>query len=267
MVVNSQGRMLTQRVEPRLALVEVSLPLDVLNGGPLSADSALDVRAPGMELLQIPLITSKARRLENASVWEWAGSALDEGSEAAEWFMRYLGKPCRLVRFDTDKMTRLTDPRYSRGYKVTFSDGYPFLLISEASLDALNERLPNPLPINRFRPNIFVQGCEPFAEDLWQTFTISNLKFHGVKLCSRCKVTTVDQETGKPGSEPLQTLQSFRGGRVMTLPKKVSAKVFFGQNVVCEESVELLNNEHPLIRAGDVLTVLDAVPSVSEAMV
>ncbi|KAI5080120.1 hypothetical protein GOP47_0005599 [Adiantum capillus-veneris] len=269
MVVNSNGRMLTQRVEPRLALVEVHLPEEALNGqwhSSLPSDSAFSLRAPGMELLQVPLVSAiRSSIVENASVWEWTGSALDEGPDAADWFTRYLGKACRLVRFDSENAVRSVDPDYVVGYNTTFTDGFPLLLISQPSLDALNEKLPDPLSINRFRPNILVQGCEPFAEDLWETFTISNLKFHGVKLCSRCKVTTIDPETTEQGSEPLKTLQSFRAGGNMSL-SKAKGKVFFGQNVVCEESV----NSHTRslsIRVGDNMKVLNKLTHVLDSMV
>eukprot|EP00250_Pteridium_aquilinum_P011382 c20027_g1_i1 orf=420-1337(-) len=269
LVVNSKGRMLTQRVEPRLALVEVHLSEEALNGqwDSLPLDAALSVCAPGMELLRVPLAAVAPRRkIEQASIWDWTGSALDEGPIAAEWFTRYLGKACRLVRFDTENETRATDPAYAEGFSTTFSDGFPFLIISQSSLDALNKKLTESLPISRFRPNILVQGCEPFTEDLWETFTISDLKFHGVKLCSRCKVTTIDQETAEEGSEPLRTLQSFRAGKFMSLPKG-KAKVFFGQNVVCEECLDTSHSKYKSIKVGDTLTVLNKLPSVLESMV
>lgn len=270
MVVNSKGRMLTQRVEPRLALVEVHLPEEALNGqwGPsLPPDSALSLRAPGMEPLQVPLTcVTPESKVENASVWDWKGSALDEGPDAAEWLTRYLGKACRLVRFDSDNETRPVDPAYAAGFSTAFSDGFPLLVISQSSLDALNDKLADPLPINRFRPNILVQGCEAFAEDLWETFTICSLKFHGVKLCSRCKVTTIDQETADVGFEPLKTLQNFHAGQSMSLSKG-KGKVYFGQNVVCEESLNISNTKYPSIRVGDNLQILNKLPCVMESMV
>ncbi|MCO5599163.1 hypothetical protein L7F22_053263 [Adiantum nelumboides] len=270
MVVNSKGRMLTQRVEPRLALVEVHLPEEALNGqwgSSLRSDSALNLRAPGMELLQVPLAGAvQSNIVENASVWEWTGSALDEGPDAAEWFTRFLGKACHLVRFDSENARRAVDPAYAAGFNTSFSDGFPLLVISQSSLDALNEKLPDPLPINRFRPNILVQGCEPFAEDLWETFTISDLKFHGVKLCSRCKVTTIDPETAEAGPEPLKTLQSFRAERDMLLAKG-KERVYFGQNVVCEQSGNLSLTQYLSIRVGDKLKVLNKLPCVMESMV
>eukprot|EP00252_Welwitschia_mirabilis_P022552 TRINITY_DN612_c0_g1_i6.p1 TRINITY_DN612_c0_g1~~TRINITY_DN612_c0_g1_i6.p1 ORF type:complete len:561 (-),score=86.23 TRINITY_DN612_c0_g1_i6:842-2524(-) len=190
-IVNSKNRAYTQRMEPKLALIEVSLPTGAFmeNWKP-NADSFLSVKAPGKSPLKVPLLQKSGRKLNDVSMWEWSGSAFDEGEETAKWFSSYLDKPSRLVRFDTETEIRPTDAEYARGFKTMFSDEYPFLLISEASLEALNKQLNQPLSINRFRPNIFVEGCEPFAEDLWKTLKINGLTFHGVKLCSRCKVVT-----------------------------------------------------------------------------
>ncbi|KAH9315645.1 hypothetical protein KI387_024272, partial [Taxus chinensis] len=182
------------------------------------------VKAPGMDPLQIPLLQDTCERIDNISVWEWSGLALDEGDNAANWFSTYLGKPSRLVRFDTASEVRPTDENYARGYKTMFSDEYPFLMISQSSLDTLNKLLSEPLPINRFRPNIFIEGCEPFAEDLWKTLRINGMTFHGVKLCARCKVPTVNQETGVAGKEPTETLSKFRSGEILFSGKKARGK-------------------------------------------
>ncbi|CAK9166371.1 unnamed protein product [Ilex paraguariensis] len=149
--------------------------------------SSTVIKAPGTDVLKVSL--SKPSEISNGvSVWEWSGSAFDEGAEASKWFSYYLGKPSRLVRFNEVSETRTVDRNYARGYKVMFSDGYPLLLLSQGSLDALNKHLKDPLPVNRFRPNILVDGCEPFSEDLWKEMRINKLTFHGVKLCSRSKV-------------------------------------------------------------------------------
>ncbi|KAJ7571330.1 hypothetical protein O6H91_01G159500 [Diphasiastrum complanatum] len=269
MVVGKTGRMLTQRVEPKLALVEVLLSPDAVNPqwGPLSSDSALSLTAPGMESLRIPLNIGKFQRnVIQVSVWEWTGLALDEGGAAANWFSKYLQKPCRLVRFDPDQSTRPTDKKFANGYQTTFTDGYPFLLVSEASMDALNEHLKDPLPINRFRPSIIVQGSTPFAEDYWQTFLIGNLKFHGVKLCSRCKVTTTDQETGEVGQEPLVTLRTFRNGQLLSSVKNMKNQVYFGQNIVCENSFVSSIEPRPIVAIGDKICVLEKAPAISTIM-
>ena len=108
--------------------------------------------------------------------------------------------------------------------QVGFADGYPLLLISEASLADLNSRLATPLPMNRFRPNIVVTGCEPYAEDTWQRIQIGGLGFDIVKPCARCATTTTDQATGARGKEPLKTLATYRDGP--------DSGPLFGQNVI-----------------------------------
>ncbi|EFJ13312.1 hypothetical protein SELMODRAFT_181918 [Selaginella moellendorffii] len=262
LVVNDRGRMLTQRVEPKLALIQPIMPPELFTAPlqSLPANSSVSFQAPGMETtLQVPLFGSKEK--VHASVWEWSGGALDEGTAAHKWFSAYLGRTCHLVRLDPAAMERPTDTEYADGYKASFTDGFPFLVASQASLDAVNKRLRNQLPMNRFRPNIIVQGCEPFAEDTWRTFKIKNLTFHGVKLCARCKIPTINQETTEMGAEPTLTLMEFRKGEMLCAVQSVKNKVFFGQNAVCVESV-MMKNE--LVRVGDPVRVEETlqVPSV-----
>nr|ABK21688.1 unknown [Picea sitchensis] len=266
LVVNSKCRAYTQRPEPKLALVEVSLPMEAFSEEwEPTADSFLTVKAPGMDPLKVPLLQQNREKVENVSMWEWSGSALDEGADAADWFSRYLGKPCWLVRFDTASEVRPTPAEYARGFKTMFSDEYPFLVISQESLDTLNKQLKEPLPINRFRTNIFVENCEPFAEDLWKTLRINGLTFHGVKLCARCKVPTVNQETGIPGNEPAETLSKFRSGDILFSGKKKRGEVFFGQNLICEESLNPKVCKAKTINVGDSVYVLKMASSWEEA--
>uniref|UniRef100_A0A0C9RRU0 TSA: Wollemia nobilis Ref_Wollemi_Transcript_18557_1134 transcribed RNA sequence n=1 Tax=Wollemia nobilis TaxID=56998 RepID=A0A0C9RRU0_9CONI len=266
LIVNSKGRMCTQRVEPKLALVEIFLPMEAVSEDwEPTTDIFMTVKAPGMDPLQVPLLQNTCQRIDNVSIWEWSGSALDEGDNAANWFSSYLGKPSRLVRFDTVSEVRPTDKDYARGYKTGFADGYPFLMISQGSLDALNKNLKEPLPINRFRPNIFLEGCEPFAEDLWKTLRINGLTFHGVKLCARCKVPTVNQETGVAGDEPTETLKKFRTGEILSLGSKGRGKVFFGQNLICEESLNPKAHLGKVIKVGDIVHVVKKIGSTAEA--
>ncbi|XP_035820686.1 mo-molybdopterin cofactor sulfurase isoform X1 [Zea mays] len=261
-VVNAKGRAYTQRVEPKLALVQVELPPEAFaeNWQP-TPDDHLVIRAPGMDTLKIPLITEHTT-IDDVSVWEWSGSAYDEGAEASEWFSTYFGKPSRLVRFKEASETRPTDPDYAQGYKIMFTDCFPFLIASQGSLDALNEILKEPVPMNRFRPNILVDGCHPYSEDLWKTIKINNLTFLGVKLCNRCKVPTINQEDGVPGTEPTETLQTFRSDQVLRPSHKNKRQVYFGQNLVCKES---LSGEGKVIKVGDPVYVVQAFASSNEA--
>ncbi|XVE71565.1 hypothetical protein DITRI_Ditri10aG0161500 [Diplodiscus trichospermus] len=224
--------------------------------------SYMGIKAPGMDLLKVSL--SKPPGIaDGVSVWEWSGSALDEGDEASKWFTKYLGKPSRLVRFNAASETRPVDPVYANGHNIMFSDEYPFMLLSQGSLDALNELLKEPVPVNRFRPNILVDGCEPFAEDLWTEIKISQFSFQGVKLCSRCKIPTINQQTAIPGKEPNETLKKVRSDKVLRPNQKQQGKIYFGMNLVCKES--LSEGKGKMVKVGDPVFVLHKVSSAAEA--
>lgn len=210
MVVTLDGDFVTQREQPRLALVRPELTGD-----------ALVLRAPGMPELAVPLIPSGRERVK-VQVWDDITEAVPVSPEAAQWLSRFLGQLVRLVWMPSD-VIRPTDPAYALGHRVSFADGFGFLLISEASLGELNRRLERPLPMNRFRPNLVVSGSEPFAEDGWRELRLGTLELTVVKPCARCVTTTTDQETAERGVEPLRTLAIFR---------KRNGKVLFGQNLV-----------------------------------
>ncbi|XP_062095884.1 uncharacterized protein LOC133801653 [Humulus lupulus] len=264
LVVNSKGRAYTQRVEPSLALVETELPNDaLLEGWKPNKCSYLVIKAPGMDELKISL-TAPQEVANDVSVWEWYGSALDEGAEASKWFSNYLGKPSRLVRFNAASETRPVDPKYAAGHKVMFSDQYPFLILSQGSMDSLNTLLEEPIPINRFRPNIVVNGCEPFAEDLWREIRIDNFTFEGVKLCSRCKVPSINQETGIAGPEPNETLKQTRSDKVLRPDKKQQGKVYFGQNMVWKNNAAE-EGKAKVMKIGDPVYAIKKISNVAEA--
>ena len=210
MVVTLDGDFVTQREQPRLALVRPELTGD-----------ALVLRAPGMSELAVPLIPSGRERVK-VQVWDDITEGVPVSPEAAQWLSRFLGQVVRLVWMPGD-VIRPTDPAYALGHRVSFADGFGFLLISEASLSELNRRLERPLPMNRFRPNLVVSGSEPFAEDGWRELRLATLELTVVKPCDRCVTTTTDQETAERGVEPLRTLATFR---------KRNGKVLFGQNLV-----------------------------------
>ncbi|KAG5011876.1 hypothetical protein AAZX31_09G049100 [Glycine max] len=267
MVVNSQGRMYTQRVEPRLALVEVELPSEAfLENWEPTQDSYMVVNAPGMQPLKICL-SQQGKEVANAvSVWEWTGSALDEGAEASQWFSDYLGKPCQLVRFNSASEVRPVDPDYVKGqHQTTFTDGYPFLLASQESLDELNEHLKEPVSINRFRPNILVEGCEPYSEDLWTDIKISKFLFSGVKLCYRCKIPTINQETAIAAPEPNETLMKTRSGELIRPNDKNKKRIYFGQNMTWNWMGFSAEGSGKIIKVGDSVYVLQKVSSTAEA--
>jgi uncharacterized protein YcbX len=214
MVVNEKGKFLTQRELPRMALIEPRLS----NAGTLS------LNAPGMPTLEIqPRSLASQAPTQVVKIWNDDCQAIDEGQEAAQWFSCFLKKTCRLVRM-ADAFKRQVDQKYapSPDNEAAFQDGFPFLLISQESLLDLNQKLDDPLDMNRFRPNIVISGCQPFAEDKWQSINIGSITFDIVKPCARCVITTIEQTTGLMGSEPLKTLSSYR---------LKNGKVLFGQNL------------------------------------
>jgi uncharacterized protein len=211
MVVDEQGVYLAQRKLPRLALISARL-------GP----TALMVSAPNMPQLKVAMAQRDARRIE-IKVWDHSGPAEDAGESAADWFSSFLERPCRLVRWADDQL-RMVDRAYARSEAaVAFNDGFPVLLMSEASVADLNTRLKQPVPMNRFRPNLVVRDLEPYAEDRWRKIRVGEVELDVVKPCGRCVTTTVDQLTGTAGTEPLATLASYR---------KQGNDVLLGQNCV-----------------------------------
>jgi uncharacterized protein YcbX len=228
MLVDPFGCFITQRELPRMALIT---PV-------LKEDGVLAVRAPGMQEMTVTATGTGKRR--EVTIWNDTCIAVDQGDGVAEWFGTFLGTACRLVRMPED-YTRRVNPRYaiSEHDQVGFSDGYPFLLITEASLDDLNVRLEQPLPMNRFRPNIVVQNTLPYAEDTWRTIRIGNMVFRIVKPCARCPIPTTDQVTARRGKEPLRTLATYR---------HATRGVMFGQN--------LIHENEGIIHLGDAVEIV-----------
>ncbi len=211
MLVDDTGLQITQRDFAQLTFVTVSLH-----------DGYLRVMAPYMEELIVPFAVSTSTHIPIV-VWNDGVEAVPVSNEASEWFSEYLGTSCTLVVM-TERSVRFVNRQYAVDNDiVSFADAFPFLLLSEESLADLNARLPSPVPMKRFRPNLVVKGCEPFAEDGWKEITIGQARFHVVKPCARCTVPTIDTETGVKGTEPLRTLATYRS---------VDNKVLFGQNVI-----------------------------------
>jgi uncharacterized protein YcbX len=211
MVVDQRGQFITQRTHPRLALVRPEIDADLLR-----------VTAPGMPALELPLHPAPSVTT-TAVVWRDTCEAVWTGERPGAWFSEALGAPCSLVYMPVDTV-RPADPAFAPpGVRVSFADAFPFLLISEESLEDLNRRLPAPLPMNRFRPNLVIRGDRPHVEDSLTAFRLCEIDFRVVKPCDRCVVTTTDQETTERGVEPLRTLATYR---------KVGGEVMFGQNVI-----------------------------------
>lgn len=230
LIVDQDDMFLTQREIARMALIRTGLEAD-----------SLTLTAPEMGTQRIPFDRAGERRA--VSIWKSSGvGAIDQGDEIAGWLSDFLKSPVRLVRFAEDTV-RHVDPKYAprETDEVGFADAYPFLMISEESLEDLNNRLDEPLPMNRFRPNIVVRGGGAFAEDTWKCVEIGGISFEGVKRCARCAITTTNQDTAWRSKEPLKTLATFRDSE---------RGVLFGQNMT------YLGNG--VIRVGDVVTVREA---------
>lgn len=225
MVVDPDGVLVTQRENVALRHVAAT-----------PTATQLILRAPGHSALEVPRDEGAHRRI--VRVWNDHVEAVDAGDPAAQWLSDFLGQAVRLAYFP-GWATRRTDRDYDPiGSDVGFADGYPILVVGQASLDDLNQRLATPLPMNRFRPNVVVSGTTPYEEDLWRRFSIGPASFDAVKPCLRCVITTTDQDSGERTPEPLRTLATFR---------KQGSGVMFGMNVV--------HRGPGTLRVGDTLTI------------
>jgi uncharacterized protein YcbX len=230
LVVDEDGRFVTQRTEPRLALVDVA-------ADPASSREIV-LSAPGAPSIRMTLADREPRR--RVTIWRDEVDAADCGEPAATWMSEWLAKPVRVVCMPDD-VERAVDPKYARqGDIVGFADGYPLLVATTASLGDLNARLAEPVGMHRFRPNVVVSGSEPWAEDGWRRIRIGDLVLRVVKPCARCTVTTIDPRTAERGVEPLRTLATFRAR---------DNDVLFGQNCIPESP--------GTISVGDPVVVLE----------
>jgi uncharacterized protein YcbX len=227
MLVDEQNRFLTQREYPQMALFRVQIE----NEGLLVTH-----RVNGS--VSIPFKQNDQTKQEIA-IWDDICTGVFVSTKLDAWFSEAMGIKCRLVHMP-EATRREVDQRYAQpGMITSFSDAYPFLLIGQHSLDDLNSRLAEPLPMDRFRPNIVFTGGLPFDEDLMNHIQIAGIDFYGAKLCARCVLTTINQQTAVKAKEPLKTLASYR------LKNK---KILFGQNLVHEGT--------GVITIGDILNVL-----------
>lgn len=218
-LIDDGGKVVTQRQQPRLALAAAEL----LPGG------GLRLSAPGLE----PLAVAVPDPVDTVPVEIFRDKVegVPAGAAAHAWCSSYLGADVRLVHLDDPATRRPVDPEYALpGETVSFADGYPLLVTSVASLEALNSLIAGgdhaaegPLPMNRFRPNVVVSGTDAWAEDGWSRVEIGEAAFRVAKMCGRCVVTTTDQTTAGRGKEPLHSLGRHR---------RIDGKLVFGQNLV-----------------------------------
>ncbi|ALE75775.1 molybdenum cofactor biosysynthesis protein [Pseudonocardia sp. EC080610-09] len=237
LVSGDDGRMVTARTHPRLVL---AVPQPVVDG--------LEITGPDLPALRVA-VPDPSPGVEPVRVHRWETAGVRAGDDADAWFSELLGEKVRLVHLD-DPDRRRPDPEFARDDdRVSFADGYPLLLTSTSSLDALNARVADgphagegPLPMVRFRPNLVVSGAPAWAEDGWRRVRIGDARFRIVKGCARCVLTTVDPVTAVKGREPMVTLARHR---------RFDKGVWFGMNLVPDDPGTELH-------VGDPVEVLDA---------
>lgn len=226
MLVDEKCRFLSQRTLPQMVHLETEL-----------SDERLRIRYEGKGEIELPLRPAEGKRI---SVRVWGDECEGLEQEQGAWFSEVLGANCRLVYMPEDAL-RSVDPDYAqRGELVSYADGFPYLLVSQASLRELSERVGEVMSARRFRPNLVVDGCDPGAEDRWSRIRVGEVSFALVKPCSRCEIVTLHPDTGHQGKEPLKSLAAYR---------KQGNKVMFGQNLLAEGEGRL--------RVGDRIEVLE----------
>lgn len=225
MIVDSNKDFITQRNHPQLSQIAVDLSQDKIH---LSADGN-----------SIHLALSDSTKPVEVTVWQNQVNALEADTLQNEWISEFLGGHYSFVLMPEDGK-RPANPNYAQhNENVSFADGYPYLIIGQSSLDDLNSSLPSPIPMNRFRPNIVVTGSSAYEEDHWREMKIGEVPFYGTHPCKRCIFTTIDQETGTKGKEPLKTLASYR---------KDGKDVIFGLNALARKK--------GIVRVGDELCLM-----------
>lgn len=229
MIVDPAGRFLTGRELPQLVRLKAVPTAD-----------GLRLDAPGAAPLALAFPTASAPR-RSVSIWDDDLEAVDAGDDAAAWLGAWLGRELRLVYMDSAAARPVSLTHGQPGDEVSFADGYPLLVISQAALDGLNARLAQPLPMLRFRPNLVIADCAAHAEDGWQRVRVGEVVFDAVKTCVRCVFTTVDADRGEfdPSGEPLRTLKTYRRS-----PRGIT----FGMNLIARGS--------GVLRLGDRVEVL-----------
>jgi uncharacterized protein len=220
MAVDALGTFVSQRTHPKLAQVEPAIERD-----------SLILTAPDLKPLRLPL--APVGEAVSVKVWKDRCAGLDQGDEAAVWISRAVGDALRLVR-QAPVLDRVADPKFAgpKPTPVSFTDGYPVLVCNQASLVDLNARMPEPIPMERFRPNIVLTGLSAFEEDRIETIQIGGITLHLVKPCTRCIITSTDQRTGERSTNPLPVLRTFRFDRALL-------GVAFGENAVVRGGVGL----------------------------
>jgi uncharacterized protein YcbX len=232
LVDQASGRFLTQRVLPQMSQLSVLW----------NAAGGVTLKAPGFTPLEVALPSDRDDNLRGVILWRDTLRVPDAGDEAARWVSEFVGKPTRMVHVSVDRARWLPGGFGHDDKRVGFADGFPLLLVGQASLDDLSARIGQPQEMLRFRPNLVVEGAPAFAEDNWKRIRIGDIEFSLLKGCTRCILTTIDPATGERSAdrEPLATLKTYR---------ERDGDVWFGQNMV--------NEGTGILEAGMPVTVLE----------
>ena len=214
MLVDESNRFITQRSHPQLALISVEIRNNLL---------VFFHKQNKLPSFSVPTTSYDTDEI-SVQIWNDEVPALKYKWEVNDWFTNAIESKSSLV-FMPGSTKRAVNPEYAINKIVSFADGYPFMMIGEESLNELNSNFDNPLPANRFRPNFLFSGGNPYDEDDWKKITIGDNVFTSVKPCSRCVITTINQDTGEKGNEPLETLYRIR---------QKNGKVYFGINLTTE---------------------------------
>lgn len=219
MLIDNTNRFLSQRELPQMALIKPALK-----------ETGIEVSSFSSSSSYIIPFAPQTNVLLDVTVWDDTCTAQLVSPEADAWFSDVLKVNCRLV-YMPDATLRPVDPRYAPADKITsFADAYPFLLIGEESLTDLSDRVGYNIAIERFRPNLVISGGKPYLEDEMMCFTVSGIKFYGVKLCARCPIPNIDPETAISSKEPIKTLAGYR---------RMNNKTYLGQNLIHQGTGEL----------------------------
>jgi uncharacterized protein len=229
MLIDANNNFLTQRAFPVMALLQPSVTAEGI--------WVMNTKQDSKPLL-IPFTPGTNERIAT-NIWGVPCNPLHVSDEADKWFSDQLQTQCRLVYMDDDTHVTISETYNINNSLTSFSDGFPILMISEASLDDLNSKASETIPMNRFRPNLVISGAVAFEEDTMKEFMINGIVLYGAKPSARCMITTIDQHSGAKGKEPLVTLSAYRS---------LNNKIYFGENVIAAST--------GMIHVGDELTIL-----------
>ena len=227
MIIDSESQQVTQREIAELALIRPSL-----------TSSGLHIEFKGQSITVHRPVGGVPQAVQ---IWADSVQAIDAGDRVAQWLSEQLATNLSLVWMPDNSQREVEKPIAKLGETVGFADAFPLLLISQASLDDLNSRLDVAVPMNRFRPNIVVTGCEAFAEDSWRRVQVNELELQVAKACARCVMPSIDQQTAEKDSAVLRALASFRRGD--------DKQTYFGQN--------LLYQSFSMLKTGSQLKILE----------